>query len=71
MPVPTPGYPQRVPPVRTSVPGLFALGSARITVGTLNVEQTLQLIEEGWPELDLGLTAVPVPEPTRSREVAS
>ena len=71
MPVPTPGYPQRVPPVRTSVPGPFALGSARITVGTLNVEQTLQLVEEGWPELDLGPVAAPVPEPTRSREVAT
>jgi protoporphyrinogen oxidase len=59
MPVPTPGYPERVPAVRTSVPGLFALGSARITVGTLNVEQTLQLLDEGWPELDLD----PVREP--------
>jgi hypothetical protein len=53
MPVPTPGYPKRVPPVRTSVPGLFTLGSARITVGTLNVEQTLEMLEEGWSELDL------------------
>jgi protoporphyrinogen oxidase len=51
MPVPTPGYPDRVPPVRTSVPGLFTLGSAQITVGTLNVEQTLQLLDEGWAEL--------------------
>jgi protoporphyrinogen oxidase len=57
MPVPTPGYPERVPEIRTSVPGLFALGSAQITVGTLNVEQTLQLLDEGWSELDLG----PVP----------
>jgi protoporphyrinogen oxidase len=53
MPVPTPGYPGRVPRVRTSVPGLFTLGSARITVGTLNVEQTLEMLEEGWSELDL------------------
>jgi protoporphyrinogen oxidase len=53
MPVPTPGYPERVPAIRTSVPGLFALGSAQITVGTLNVEQTLRLLDEGWPELDL------------------
>jgi protoporphyrinogen oxidase len=53
MPVPTPGYPARVPPVRTSVPGLFTLGSAQITVGTLNVEQTLELLDEGWPALDV------------------
>jgi protoporphyrinogen oxidase len=61
MPVPTPGYPQRVPGVRTSVPGLFTLGSAQITVGTLNVEQTLQLLDEGWPELDLGPVATELP----------
>ncbi len=54
MPVPTPGYPERVPPVRTSVPGLFTLGSAQITVGTLNVEQTLQLLDEGWPAAAMG-----------------
>lgn len=57
MPVPTPGYPDRVPAVRTSVPGLFTLGSAQITVGTLNVEQTLELLDEGWPQLDLGRAA--------------
>jgi len=54
MPVPTPGYPGRVPAVRTSVPGLYTLGSAQITVGTLNVEQTLQLLDEGWDQLDHG-----------------
>ncbi len=53
MPVPTPGYADRAPRVRTSVPGLFTVGSAQITVGTLNVEQTLQLLDEAWPELDL------------------
>ena len=52
MPVPTPGYVHRVPSVVTSVPGLYLLGSAQITVGTLNVEQTLTLLEEGWPHLD-------------------
>jgi protoporphyrinogen oxidase len=53
MPVPTPGYAGRAPAVRTSVPGLFAVGSAQITIGTLNVEQTLLLLDEAWPELDL------------------
>ncbi len=52
MPVPTPGYAERVPQVRTSVPGLFTLGSAQITVGTLNVEQTLELLDDGWPALE-------------------
>jgi protoporphyrinogen oxidase len=61
MPVPTPGYADRVPPVRTSVPGLFALGSAQITVGTLNVEQTLQTLDEGFPSLDMSPVTGPVP----------
>jgi protoporphyrinogen oxidase len=51
MPVPTPGYGDRAPSVRTSVPGLFTLGSAQITVGTLNVEQTLETLESRWPEI--------------------
>jgi protoporphyrinogen oxidase len=62
MPVPTPGYPRRVPPVRTSVPGLFTLGSAQITVGTLNVEQTLQLLDEGWPALRAGAPVERLPD---------
>lgn len=53
MPVPTPGYADRAPAVVTSVPGLFTVGSAQITVGTLNVEQTLTLLDEAWPQLDL------------------
>jgi protoporphyrinogen oxidase len=61
MPVPTPGYADRVPPVRTSVPGLFALGSAQITVGTLNVEQTLQTLDEGFAALDTSPVTVSVP----------
>lgn len=51
LPVPTPGYRHRVPNVRTSVPGLFTVGSAQILDGTLNVEQTLQLLDEAWPAL--------------------
>lgn len=57
MPVPTPGYPDRAPEVTTSVPGLFTVGSAQITVGTLNVEQTLLLLDQAWPRLDLGPVA--------------
>ena len=58
MPVPTSGYADRAPLVRTSVPGLFTLGSAQITVGTLNVEQTLELLETRWPEIEATGTAV-------------
>ncbi len=51
MPVPTPGYAGRVPDVRTSVPEVYLVGSGQITTGTLNVEQTLQLLDEAWPRL--------------------
>ncbi len=51
LPVPTPGYRDRVPSVRTTVPGLFTVGSAQIVDGTLNVEQTLQLLDDAWPQL--------------------
>jgi protoporphyrinogen oxidase len=73
MPVPTPGYPQRVPPVRTSVPGLYTLGSARITVGTLNVEQTLRLLDEDWAALDVARPERGAPDgtgPADRQEVA-
>ena len=44
-PVPTLGYSERVPPMRTSVPGLFTVNSAQIVNGTLNVNETVQLAE--------------------------
>jgi protoporphyrinogen oxidase len=43
MPVPTLNYSERVPPLRTSVPGLFLAGSAQIINGTLNVNETVML----------------------------
>lgn len=41
--VPTLNYSSRVPPVQTSVPGLFVANSAQITNGTLNVNETLSV----------------------------
>jgi protoporphyrinogen oxidase len=46
MAVPTLGYSQRVPPRRTTVPGLFAVTSAQIVNNTLNVNETIRLAEE-------------------------
>jgi protoporphyrinogen oxidase len=43
LPVPTIGYSDRVPPIRTSVPGLYLAGSANIVNGTLNVNETVKL----------------------------
>ncbi|MEO1614841.1 MAG: NAD(P)/FAD-dependent oxidoreductase [Planctomycetota bacterium] len=48
-------YSTRLPPVVTSVPGFYALNSAHILEGNLNVNETLQLGEtkfgeEVWPD---------------------
>ncbi|MGE3925082.1 MAG: NAD(P)/FAD-dependent oxidoreductase [Lautropia sp.] len=40
-----------MPPVATSVPGLFHLTSAQIAYGTLNVNETLGLVADGLPRL--------------------
>lgn len=49
--VPTLGYSERVPPVTTSVPGVYLLNSAHLVNGTLNVNETLALAEQALPEL--------------------
>jgi protoporphyrinogen oxidase len=38
-------YSDSVPPIRTSVPGLYVVNSAQIVNGTLNVNETIQLAE--------------------------
>jgi protoporphyrinogen oxidase len=38
-------YSKNLPPVKTSVPGLFILNSAQIMNGTLNVNETIQVAE--------------------------
>jgi hypothetical protein len=48
-------YSQRLPPIVTSVPGLYALNSAHILEGNLNVNETITLGEsklaaEVWPD---------------------
>jgi protoporphyrinogen oxidase len=43
MPVPTLHYSDRLPPVRTSIPGLYLANSAHIVNGTLNVNETVTL----------------------------
>jgi len=43
--VSTLGYSQGVPPIETSVPGLFLVNSSQIVNGTLNVNETVRLAE--------------------------
>jgi protoporphyrinogen oxidase len=53
-PIPTVGYSTRVPPMRTSVPGLAVVSSAQIVNGTLNVNETVELAERAARELSTG-----------------
>lgn len=57
MAVPTVGYRDRVPPVETSVPGLYHVNSAQIIDGTLNVDATLGVLEAAMPALPIGARA--------------
>ncbi|MBC5798938.1 MAG: NAD(P)/FAD-dependent oxidoreductase [Candidatus Eremiobacteraeota bacterium] len=51
-PIATLRYSQQLPPIATSVPGLLLLDSAHIINGTLNVNETLALVERGLAALD-------------------
>jgi protoporphyrinogen oxidase len=42
-PIPTVGYSERLPPIQTTIPGLFLANSAHIVNGTLNVNETAKL----------------------------
>jgi protoporphyrinogen oxidase len=57
-PIATLDYSLSVPGIETSVPGLYTLNSAHIVNGTLNVNETLALVERG-------LAAMGVAEPAR------
>lgn len=45
MALPTLGYSDRLPPMKTSVPGIYAINSAQIVEGVLNVNETLEVAE--------------------------
>ena len=51
LPVPTLGYAQLLPPVSTSVPGIYLVNSAQIVNGTPNVNETVQLADRAAAEL--------------------
>ena len=44
-------YSAKLPPMQTSVPGLFLVNTAQIANGTLNVNETLQLADRAVAEL--------------------
>lgn len=49
--IPTLDYSAKLPPVKTSVPGLFVVNSAHIVNGTLNVNETVKLANDMMPLL--------------------
>jgi protoporphyrinogen oxidase len=49
--IPTLNYSSSIPPVKTSVPGVYVLNSSHIVNGTLNVNETVQLVETHLPLL--------------------
>jgi protoporphyrinogen oxidase len=46
MALPTLSYSERLPPMQTSIPGVYAINSAHILKGNLNVNETVQIAEE-------------------------
>jgi protoporphyrinogen oxidase len=49
--LPTLNYSELVPPVRTSIPGLYLVNSSQIVNGTLNVNETVQLANQAAASL--------------------
>ncbi|GAC1302341.1 MAG: NAD(P)/FAD-dependent oxidoreductase [Vulcanimicrobiaceae bacterium] len=52
-PIATLGYSERIPPIATSVAGIYVLNSTHIVNGTLNVNETISLVERGLAALDV------------------
>jgi protoporphyrinogen oxidase len=46
MALPTLSYYERLPPMQTSIPGVYAINSAQIVKGNLNVNETVQVAED-------------------------
>ncbi len=44
-------YSEKLPPIQTSIPGLFIINSAHIVNGTLNVNETVKLAESILPQI--------------------
>lgn len=49
--LPTLNYSRKLPPMRTSVPGLFVVNSAYILKGNLNVNETIELAEDAFRDV--------------------
>lgn len=70
MALPTLGYSERLPPLQTSIPGVYAVNSAHILKGNLNVNETVQVADEAIagvlaPALAAGQSPTTPTRPTR------
>jgi protoporphyrinogen oxidase len=66
LPISTPNYSERLPPMTTSLPGVHIVNSAHIVNGTLNVNETIQLAERaaaGFLARPVGVCAGRATEP--------
>ena len=57
MAISTLNYSTKLPPIQTSVPGVFVVNSAQIVNGTLNVNETVKLAETATAEILLPASA--------------
>lgn len=79
MALPTLRYSERLPPMKTSIPGVWAINSAHILKGNLNVNETVQIAEDAVrdvlaPAIDsprLASAARPTPFPSDSSSNSS
>jgi len=62
MALPTLDYSQRLPPMKTSVPGVWAVNSAHILKGNLNVNETIEIAEDAIRTILAPTIAQPRPE---------
>ena len=59
-PIPVLNYSKTVPPIKTSIPGLYFVNSSHILNGTLNVNETISLAERAAMEFMKERLATPV-----------
>jgi protoporphyrinogen oxidase len=66
LPISTLNYSEHLPPLVTSLPGIYVVNSTQIVNGTLNVNETVQLAERALPQLLAAPVGGPVLADTRS-----
>ena len=69
--LPTLGYSERVPPIVTNVPNMFAVNSSHIVNGTLNVNETIKLANDFVEEHASHIWCNSVGFPQQERSIAA